>query len=182
VEQPQPTGSGELTALAPFAGRLLGVTVLELWQLTTVSSDGSIPLPGTLVLETGIGFITLQYSQDGLSCQGPSNRAEIRWDMEPDLAMGRSGDAEEWLDLTPWEDPSNVPELPLVVESVTGWFGVGSYLETFALILAGADRELVVMTTDEFDLRCAPRQEARQRAELIAANTSMDLVEESRRV
>lgn len=181
MEQPQPTGSGELTALAPFARRLLGVTVLELWRVTAVSADGRIPLLGTLVLETGTGFVTLQYTQDGLSCQGPLRRDEIRWNTEPDLAMGRSGGAEEWLDLVPLEDQSNVPRLPLAVAAVTGWFGVGSYLDAFALILAGGGRELVVMTTDEFDLRCAGRQEARRRAELVAANMSLDLVEDSRR-
>jgi hypothetical protein len=185
VEQSHPTNAGELTPpalLAPFARRLLGVTVTGLWRLITVSTDGTIPLLGELVLETDTGFVTLSYTQEGLSCQGPVGRSEIRWATEPDLTMGRSADAEEWLDLAPLDDQPNLPALPLRVEKVTGWFGVGSYIDAFALILAGAGRTLVIMTTDEFDLRPATSQEARTRAELVAANMNLRLVDQEQRL
>jgi hypothetical protein len=164
----------------PFARRLLGATVHRLWRLVTVSTDGTIPLLGTLALETDTGFVTLSYTQGGLSCHGPLARHEIRWETEPDLAMGKAGDAEEWLDLAPFEDHPNVP--PLFVESVTGWFGVGPYVDTFALILTGRGTDLVIMTTDEFDLRRASREEARQRAELVAANMNLHMVDQERRL
>ena len=177
MEQSQPTRE-----LSPFARSLLGATVTGLWQLTAVSTDGTIPLPGTLVLETNVGFVTLSYTQGGLSCQGPVRRAEIHWDTEPDLAMDPAGNVEEWLGLAPFEGRTNAPELPLFVEAVTGWFGVGSYLDVFALILTGRGRSLVIMTTDEFDMRCATRQEARQRAELVAANMNLRLTEQEQRL
>lgn len=185
MEQSQPTDPGELTPpapLAPFARRLLGVTVTELWRLITVSADGTIPLLGTLVLVTNTGFVTLSYTQEGLSCRGPVRRGEILWDTEPDLAMGKSENADEWLDLAPLADQPNIPELPLFVEAVTGWFGVGSYLDAFALILAGDGRALVIMTTDEFDLQCTTRQEARQRAEQVVANMNLRLIDQELRL
>lgn len=172
----QPESVGELT---PYADALLGVTVNALWRLAAVSTDGTIPLPGTLVPDTDRGFVTLSYAQEGLSCRGPVRRGEIRWDTEPALAMG-AGSAEEWLDLVPLED--SAPGLPLFVQSVTGWFGVGSYVDTFALVLSGRGRSLVVMTTDDFDLRVASYQEARHRAELVARNMNLRLVERERRL
>lgn len=181
MEQPQPTGSGELTGadlLVPYARRLLGVSVTRLWRLVTVSPEAIIPLLGTLVLETEAGFVTLSYTQQGLSCHGPMPRSDIRWNTEPDLPMGRTPDAEEWLDLGPLEDQPAAPRLPLFVHTVTGWFGVGPYTDTFALILAGQGGELVIMTTDAFDLQSATRQEARHRAELVAANMDLRLVDQ----
>lgn len=76
----------------------------------------------------------------------------------------------------------NVPELPLFVDAVTGWFGVGAYLDAFAVILGSGGRSLVIMTTDDFDLRFATRQQARDRAELVAANMSLRLVEQQQRL
>jgi hypothetical protein len=177
VEQSQPTDE-----LSPFAHSLLGATVTGLWHVAAVSEDGTIPLPGTLVLETKTGFVTLTYTQEGLSCRDSTRREEIRWDAEPDLEMGNPGNAEEWLDLAPLEDRLDVPELPLSVETVTGWFGVGAYLDTFALILSGRGRSLVIMTTDDFSLRCATHQEARQRATLVAANMNLRLIEQEQRL
>ncbi|ONI91575.1 hypothetical protein ALI22I_08120 [Saccharothrix sp. ALI-22-I] len=175
--QPQPTGE-----LTPFTRSLLGATVTGLWQLAAVSDDGTIPLPGELALETDTGFVTLSCTQEGLSCREPVRRDEIRWDTEPDLAMDNLGDAEEWLGLVPLEDRANVPELPLFVAAVTGWFGVGSYRDAFALILTGRGRSLVVMTTSDFDLRCATRQEASQRAEQVAVNMNLRLIEREQRL
>lgn len=176
MEQPQ--RSGELT---PYVRALLGVTVTRLWQLATVSADGTIPLPGILVLESPAGFVTLSYAQEGLSCRGLVRREDIRWDAEPDLAMDNRGD-EEWLSLVPLEDGANVPELPLFIESVTGWFGSGAYRDVFALILTGRGRSLVIMTTDDFDLRCATREEARARADKVAANMNLVLTEQEQRL
>jgi hypothetical protein len=147
-----------------------------------VSTDGTIPLLGELVLETGTGFVTLSYTQGGLSCRGPVQRSEIRWATEPDLAVGRSADAEEWLDLAPLDDQPNLPALPLRVAKVSGSFGVGPYVDAFVLILAGAGRPLVIMTTDEFDLRPATSEEARARAELVAANMNLRLVDQEQRL
>lgn len=79
---------------------LLGITVTRLWQLATVSADGTVPLPGILALEAPAGFVTLSYAQEGLSCRGLVRREDIRWDAEPDLAMDNPGD-EEWLTLVP---------------------------------------------------------------------------------
>jgi hypothetical protein len=156
--------------LVPLASALLGVTVCGLWRVITVSTDGTIPLPGVLALQTNAGFVTLSYTQQGLSCDGPTRRTEIRWATEPHLAMG-AADAEEWLDLAPLHDQ------PVFVQTLTGWFGAGSYVDTFALILSGNGRELVIMTTDELELRIADREQARRRAEAVAANTTMRLVE-----
>jgi hypothetical protein len=167
--------------LVPFARRLLGVTVTGLWRLSAVSPDGSIPLLGTLVLETDTGFVTLSHTQQGLSCRGPVPRHELRWDTEPDLSMGRSEHVEEWLDLAPFDDQP-VPELPLRVAALTGWFGLGTYLDAFALILTGDGRELVVMATDELDLRRVTRQEARRRAESVAANLNLRLIDQELRL
>jgi hypothetical protein len=175
----QPRRSDELS---PFAGSLLGATVTEVWQLAAVSDDGTIALPGELVLASSTGFVSLSYVQGGLSRRESTRREEIRWDTEPDLAMGGDGTAEEWLDLVPLEDRDNVPDLPLFVEAVTGWFGVGSYLDAFALILTGGGRSLVLMTTDDFDLRCATREEAWDRAVLVAANMNLRLVEQEQRL
>ena len=177
MEQPEPTPD-----LGPFARSLLGATVTELWQLAAVSADASIVLPGILVLATNTGFVTLSYTQEGLSCRCSVRREEIRWDTEPDLPMGDPGNVEEWLALAPLEDRVNTPGLPLFVDAVTGWFGVGSYLDAFALILTGRGRSLVIMTTDDFDLRCVTRQEARQRAELVAANMDQRLIEREQRL
>ncbi|MEJ2854139.1 MULTISPECIES: hypothetical protein [unclassified Saccharothrix] len=174
MEQPQSVGE-----LTPFARALLGVTVNAVWRLAAVSEDGAIPLPGTLVLDTDRGFVTLSYAQEGLSCRGPGRRDEIRWDTEPDLAMRGAHAAEEWLDLVPLEE---APGLPLGVQSVAGWFGVGSYVDTFALILSGRGRSLIFMTTDDFDLRPAPYDEARRRAETVARNMGLRLVEDEQRV
>jgi hypothetical protein len=181
MEQPEPAGGGVTPSapLAAFARPLLGATVTGLWRLVTVSADGSIPLLGTLVPETDNGFVVLSYSQDGLSCRGPMPRAEIRWDTEPDLPMGQSGDVEEWLDLAPYEGPV---ALPLFVAELTGWFGVGAYVDAFALVVGGRGRELVVMTTDEFDLRIATREEARRRAEVVAANMNLRPVDQEVRL
>ena len=173
MEQPQPADGAELTTrgpLAPFGRRLLGATVTGLWRVVTVSDDGVIPLLGELALETDTGFVQLSYTQDGLAYAGPVRRTEIRWSTESDLAMDRSRQAEEWLDLVPLTERSS---LPLTVETLTGWFGTGTYLDAFAIILTGGDRELVIMTTDEFDLLPATRRQARERAELVAANLNL---------
>lgn len=177
MEQPQPTPD-----LRPFARSLLGTTVTGLWQLAAVSADGMIPLPGALVLATTAGFVTLSYTQEGLSCRDSVRRDEIRWDTESGLTMGNPENGEEWLALTPFEDRIDLPGLPLFVEAVTGWFGVGSYVDAFALILTGHGRSLVIMTTDDFDLRCATHQEARQRAALVAANMKLRLIEQEQRL
>ncbi|WP_433014032.1 hypothetical protein [Kribbella sp. CA-294648] len=174
MEQPQ--SAGELT---PVARALLGVTATALWRLAAGSEDAAIPLPGTLVFETDRGFVTLSYAQKGLSCRGPMRRDEIRWDTEPDLAMRGARNTEEWLDLVPLAE---APALPLVVQLVTGWFGVGSYVDTFALILSGGGRSLVLTTTDDFDLRPASYDDARRRAELVAGNLGLRLVEDVQRI
>ena len=147
------------------------MTVSGQWRVVTASADGTIPLSGLLTLETDAGFVTLSYTQQGLSCRGPTRRSEIGWDTEPHLAMGRAGDVEEWLDLEPIDDR------PVLVETLTGWFGAGSYLDAFALILTGGGRDLVIATTDELDLRITTRDEARQRAETVAANMNLRLIE-----
>jgi hypothetical protein len=175
--------------LDPFA-RLLGVTVLRLWRLAAVSDDGTIPLPGTLALETSAGFVLLHYTQDGLTCRGPDPRHELRWDTEPWLTMGRTGDAEEWLELVPFENP---PTLPLSVTAMTGWFADGPYQlpvgltlfedgDTFALILSGDGDPIVIMTTTDFDLVCTDRATARAHAETIAATMRVGLVERELRL
>jgi hypothetical protein len=79
--------------------------------------------------------------------------------------------AEEWLNLEPLD------ERPMLVETLTGWFGVGPYLDAFTLILTGGGRDLVIATTDEFALRIATRDAARRRAETVAANMNLRLVE-----
>lgn len=175
MEQPQSVGE-----LTPLARPLLGLTVNRLWRLAAVSEGTTIPLPGTLVLDSDLGFATLSYAQEGLTCRGPSSRDGIRWDTEPDLTTSREDD--EWLDLVPLPDGSTVPLLPFQVQSVTGWFGTGSYTDVFALILSGRGRSLVVMTTDDFDLRCATYQEARTRAELLASTVGLRLVEHEERL
>jgi hypothetical protein len=177
VEQPQRS-----TELSPFARSLLGATVTGIWRLAAVSDDGVLPLPGELVLATTTGFVSLSYTQGGLLPQVSQQRAEIRWVTEPDLAMGNEGTAEEWLELVPLDDLEHVPELPLLVEVVTGWFGVGPYLDTFALILGGRDQSLVLMTTDDYDLRIVTRLEARERAVVVAANMGQRLVEQEQRL
>lgn len=168
--------------LTPLTRALLGVTTNGLWCLAAVTEDGSITLPGTLVLDTDRGFVTLCYAQEGLTSRGPSRKDEIRWETEPDLTMGRTGDAEEWLDLVPLEDGSTVPSLPLRIHSVTGWFGIGSYTDVLAVILSGGGCSLVVMTTYDFGLRCVTEQEARDRAELLAKNMNLRLVEQEQRL
>jgi hypothetical protein len=181
--------------LDPFVRRLLGVTVTGLWQLAAVSDDGVIPLPGELVLETGTGFVSLSYNQDELSCRGPSPRRDLRWETEPWLEMYRSGEAEEWLELVPldaeeWRElPLAVrPALPLSVTAMTGWFAVASYspdidyVETYALILSGGGHSLVIMSTDDFDLKFVDRPTARKRTEGVVANLRVRLVEEEQRL
>ncbi|WP_086820166.1 hypothetical protein [Allokutzneria sp. NRRL B-24872] len=147
---------------------LLGVTVLRLWRLSTVSAEGSITLLCTLVLETDAGFVTLFSGQEGVSCRGPEPRQEIRWETEPELAMGASAGAEEWLDLAPVGEA-----LSTTVTSVRTLTGVGSYTLTFALFLG----ELAIAVTDEFDLECLPRKEVRRRAETLTAALGLRLVE-----
>lgn len=175
--------------LEPYAC-LLGATVTGLWQLAAVSDDGTIPLPGTLALETGAGFVLLHYTQEGLTCRGPVPRHELRWDTEPWLPMGRSGDAEEWLELVPFENP---PTLPLSVTAMTGWFADGPYHlplgltlfedgDTFALILSGDGDPIVIMTTLDFDLVCTDRATAWASAEEIAAAMRVRLVEQELRL
>jgi hypothetical protein len=93
--------------------------------------------------------------------------------------MRGARDAEEWLDLVPLAE---APALPLVVRSVMGWFGAGSYVDTFALILPGGGRSLVLMTTDDFDLRPASYDEARRRAEVVAGNMGLRLIEDEQRL
>ena len=110
--------------------------------------------------------------------RGPVPRDELRWDTEPELPMGNPGNAEEWLELTAPDD--RIPEPPLFVEVLTGWFGVGPYLDTFALTLGGRGRSLLIMTTADHDLRCGPHHEARHRAEVVAANMNQRLVEQVR--
>lgn len=170
--------------LEPFA-HLLGATVHELWQLAAVSDDGTIPLPGELVLETGTGFVSLSYTQDGLACRGPSRRQDLRWATEPWLAMGR-GDAEEWLELVP---PERKPALPLTVTAMTGLFTDGPYHlpvgltlfedgDTLALVLSGDGDPIVLMTTEQFDLVCTDLGTARANAERVAAAMRKQLVEQ----
>jgi hypothetical protein len=176
--------------LAPFAGHLLGVTVTGYWRLAAVSDDGTIPLPGEVVLETSTGFVTLSYTQDGLRCRKPVRQHDLRWVTEPWLTIGRSGDAEEWLELVPLE---NQPAPPLSVTAITGWFADGPYHvpfgltlfedgDTYALILSGNGDPIVIMTTASFDLVCADRATARRYAEEVAANMRVRLVEQELRL
>lgn len=65
---------------------------------------------------------------------------------------------------------------------MAGWFGVGSYVDTFALILSGRGRSMVLMTTDDFDLRPAAYDEARRRAETVARNMRLRLIEDEQRI
>lgn len=159
--------------LEPYAC-LLGTTVTGLWQLAAVSDDGTIPLPGELVPEIEGGFVSLSCTQGGLSCRGPSPRHDVRWDTEPWLAMGRSEDAEEWLELVPAE---NQPALPLSVTAMTGWFAVGSYTFPLALILSGDGAPVVLMTTPRFALVCTDRATARAHAEQVTEVMGFRLVE-----
>ncbi|MDQ3786607.1 MAG: hypothetical protein M3422_05100 [Actinomycetota bacterium] len=175
--------------LDPYAC-LLGTTVTGLWRLAAVSDDGTIPLPGELVLETDRGFVSLSYTQDGLSCTGPVERDDVRWATESWLAMGRHPDAEEWLDLVEVEDG---PALPLFVTAFTGWFADGPYQtpvgltlfpdgDTFALILSGDGDPVVLMTTEQFDLVCTDHATARARAERTAAAMRVRLIERELRL
>lgn len=175
--------------LEPYAC-LLGTTVTVLWRLAAVSDDGTIPLPGELVLETDRGFVSLSYTQEGLSCRGPSPRQDVRWDTEPWLAMGRSSDAEEWLELVEVE---HGPALPLFVTAFTGWFADAPYQtpigltlfedgDTFALILSGDSDPVVLMTTEQFELVCTDRATARARAERTAAAMRVSLIERELRL
>ncbi len=160
--------------LEPYA-RLLGATVHRLWQLAAVSDDGTIPLPGHLALETGDGFVTLSCTQEGLWCHGPSPRQDVRRDSEPWPAMGWAEGADEWLDLVP---PDDQPALPRTVTALTGWFGVGAYMHTYALALSGRQDPLVLMTTDRFDLVCTDVETARDRAMTLAPAMRLRFVEQ----
>ena len=175
--------------LKPYAC-LLGATVTGLWRLAATSDDGTIPLPSTLVLETDRGFVVLGYTQDGLSCTGPVERDDVRWETEPWLAMGRSSDAEEWLELV---DVEHGPALPLLVTALTGWFADGPYHtpigltlfedgDTFALILSGDGDPIVLMTTERFELVCTDRETARTRAERTADAMHVRVIERELRL
>ncbi|QIS03717.1 hypothetical protein F5X71_16540 [Nocardia brasiliensis] len=139
-------------------------------------------MTGTVVLESEGGFVTLSYSQRGLSVRGPERRDEIRWDTEPELRSGDRGEAEEWIELIPLENQSAVPELPFAVDAVRAWFGIGSYVETLGIALTSAARTLVLATTDAFDLNFSTLQQTRHRAELVAANMNMCLIEQECRI
>ncbi|WP_282777134.1 MULTISPECIES: hypothetical protein [unclassified Nocardia] len=171
--------SGELTSIS---WRMLGTAVVGLSRLAVVSTEGLIPLMSTIILETEKGFVTFSYSQEGFDVRGPERYEEIRWNVEPGLIMGRHGVAEEWLSLTPLEDHVEVPELPFLVDAVTGWFGIGGFRDTFAIILRSGSQALVAMTTDEFDIYVSNSQAARARAELVAKNMGLTFVEEEHRL
>ncbi|MEU0875340.1 hypothetical protein [Nocardia brasiliensis] len=171
-----------LVELTPISDRLLGATVAEIGRLAAVSEAGAIPLTGTLVLDTDLGYVTLHYSQEGLSVRGPEQLCDIRWATEPDLTLRDQGNAEEWIELIPVENQTDAPDLPLHVDAVSAWFGIGAYLDTFGILLTSGDRTLVVMTTDSFDLIVSNRQDARQRAELVAANMNLRLIEQEQRL
>ncbi|MFC3436371.1 hypothetical protein [Nocardia seriolae] len=164
--------------LTRISDRLLATSVIGLGRLAAVSHNGSIPVTGTLVLETNRGFITLSYTQQGLSVRGPEQRSEIRWTTEPDLTMDHQAAAEEWLELIAIEDRPHTTTLPLAVDTVTGWFGLGPWVDTFAILLTGGDRTLVLTTTDEFDLTTSTPEHARQRAKLAAANMNLRFTEQ----
>ncbi|MFG1793697.1 hypothetical protein [Nocardia sp. NPDC049149] len=164
--------------LTPIGDRLLGATVCGLWRLAAVSDDGQIPLTGTLVLESERGFVTLSYSQDGLSVRGPDMLSDIRWDTEPELLPSNQGNAEEWIELIPIEHQIDAPEFPLFVDGVRAWFGIGAYLDTFGIELTSGDRTLVLATTDGFDLNVSSLQQIRRRAELVATHMNLRLIEQ----
>ncbi|WP_069161188.1 hypothetical protein [Nocardia altamirensis] len=168
--------------LTPISDRLLGTTVTGLGRLAAVSDDGQIPLTGTLVLESELGYVTLSYSQDGLSIRGPERLSDIRWDTEPELMPNNQGHAEEWIELIPIEQQIDTPEFPLHVDAVRAWFGIGAYVETFGIVLTSGDRTLVLTTTDAFDLNVSSLQQTRQRAELVATHMNLRLIEQEQRL
>lgn len=178
MEHSEPVTGHEL--LAPFADALLGRTLVRLWRLAATSGDGAIPLLGTLVLESADGFVVLSYTQTGLSCRGPLDRTALRWDVEPELTMGRTGVAEEWLELAALEDQPARPRLPITVTGLTGWFGTGLYTDTFAVALRAPADELVIATTDQFDLMITTRADALARAETLSATMDFTLLDASR--
>ncbi|GLY87511.1 hypothetical protein [Actinoallomurus iriomotensis] len=113
---------------------------------------------GTLVLETPEGCFLLSYAQEGLAISGPSPRSALRWPTEPDLSMDDRA-AEEWLEFGPLED-STVPLFPLSVRTMRTWTAQGDYLAAAALSFSDGTAELVVTTTDSFDLECVDRAAA----------------------
>ncbi|WP_121436045.1 hypothetical protein [Actinomadura pelletieri] len=153
--------------------------IAALWRLRAVSDEGSIRLLDTVVLELGSGrFVSLSHSQEGPACTVAATRDEVRWATEPELRMGREPGAEEWLDLVEPEDEAIVPPFPLPVRALEGWFGEGRYRDVFALAFGNGVNRLVLMTTDQFDLVCTTVEAALRRAELVAGNTGLRLVQE----
>ncbi|WTX00760.1 hypothetical protein OG216_45785 (plasmid) [Streptomycetaceae bacterium NBC_01309] len=129
-------------------------------------------------MEIDTGYVSLTYDQEGLHCLGPTQLDGIRWQVEP-LRMGRSRFSDEWLELAPFEDTDSPIELPLRVAEITGWFGLGSYDQAFALAFRDRSREIVVCTTDDFDLVLSAREPAVLRAEFLARAMQQRLVREA---
>ncbi|MFB9831521.1 hypothetical protein [Actinoallomurus acaciae] len=150
---------------------LAGITITALWRLVAVSADGAIPLRGTLVLETPEGCFLLFYAQEGFTISGPSPRSALRWPAEPDLSMDDRG-AEEWLEFGTLED-STISPFPLPVRTMRTWTAQGDYLAAVALSFSDGTTELVVTTTDSFDLECVDRATATAYVAAVAENLGL---------
>lgn len=164
--------------LRTHAPDLLGVFISGIRRLCTASDEGVITLMDTLVLELTDGYLTISYSQQGLSCQLTGARTDIRWEADPELRWD-ANTVEEWLKLGDLESEAQVPTLPIHVRSVTAWIGSGSYDEILAIIAEeDTTKRIVMMTTDQFDLVCVDIEEASRRAETVAEVMNMTLIRE----
>ncbi|GLZ40461.1 hypothetical protein [Actinokineospora sp. NBRC 105648] len=160
----------DTSGITDLLARLRGRQITAVSRLAAVSADGEVPLLGTLALALGDGQVVLSYSQDGLVHLGPT--LEPRWPTEPHLRFRHSPGAEEWLELVTVESSAVVPPVPFTVDRAEAWVGIGDYAAVTVLALA----DLVVTTTDGFDLECVSREEALSRAKSVAAALGSTLV------
>ncbi|MFD8497654.1 hypothetical protein [Amycolatopsis sp. NPDC059657] len=164
--------------LERYADIFLGDTVEAVWRFQAVTDEASIVLLDTIIFETFNGFIALTCLQEGLSCERVQEKALLRWRGDLALPFGQVDAAEEWLELVSLDAHEVLPVFPLRVSGLTGWFGAGSYEDVFSLALSGGSAQLVVVTTDSFELVCSEEEEATARAELVATNMNLCLVRE----
>lgn len=151
---------------------LSGRSVTTVQRLAAVTEGGCIPLLNTVVIETGGEYAVLSYPQEGLTIVPPKPRRELQWPTEPELSMLRDG-VEEWLDLTDLEDDEVLPPLPLTVRSINMWTVKGAYTAGVGISLSDGRSELVIMTTDVFDLVFVKRAVALKALNNLAEVLSM---------
>jgi hypothetical protein len=157
--------------LRPMRGR----RITAVRRLAVAAADGAIPLTGMLVLETGGEYVVLSCAQDGLSVAAPAPRPDLRWPTEPELSTAADG-AGEWLDLAEVEDDAVLPPLPLGVGVIDVWTVAGDYLAGAVLSFSLGNAELVVASTDAFDLVCVDRSAALAQLDALAAALSLPVV------